>query len=297
MGIGLSREIEVLRGERERKYRNIDAQDDRVHQHQLNLEHTKHRADLDLQRDRGTVKNTKKLLNDPQVVPLVQLFSDFITEHTKHVKSTRERREQRFKEERRNVKSGPKMQAYLTDLDDPVIVDKRHDGGHDVPAMPFRYNSPLRPNHDPHNRNFTDYPQRAPLRHRHPRAEPHYAMHGGLGPGDEPFPPPPPERRSRRPHRTRGGHHAYGREFGGRRRGTRHERGMRSGGQEQGGSRAGEDGSGFEEEGTPSGSGSGSRQGMGEGRESGGGSENSDGDGARRGIPPRRGMRRGGGSQ
>ncbi|KAA6413631.1 MAG: hypothetical protein FRX48_01991 [Lasallia pustulata] len=315
MGIGFSSELRGLRNENGRHIRNKDAQEHRVHQHQL-----------DRKRDRGKISNTIELLGDPLVRPFIQTVSEFLHEHTKHVKATRERREKRFKEGRGIInapqpggKSSPRILPYhgdgpenLIDLSPNPILHRgpgrRHhhpgrspphhydhgndDDGYDddddygddaggmhLPTHHRPHRPPRRRLHPTYDRTPPHRPSRRP-KPRDPGLDPRDMMHGGLGPGDEPFP--PPQRQPRGPRRHRGGYYPYGGDFGGRAQGLRPERG--------GGGGSGS-GSGFEDAGW----GSGSRSGTGMGGGSHVGSE--DMYAGRRGMPPRRGMRRGGGSQ
>lgn len=326
MGVGFSRELEELRRYRERCDRNKDMIRYREHQHAL-----------DVKRGHKATKNFKDLLSGQELRPLMNVCMSYLKEHTKHVKASRKRREIRFKEERwsphpdiiagpwmppqqvyRREQNGPRRRYHSSPPgaesrlpptgpppdnigeSDPDEDDDHYGGGAgDIPPPSYhthqRAEHGLRPPNDHAHHRFPPHRRGRRARPRHPDVDPRYMMHGGLGLGGEGFPPPPPERRPRGPHRTRGGHHGYGRDNGARRRATRHERGMRSGGEERGEGQDGEGGSGWEDEGPQSGSGSG--QGLGKGRGSGAGSENSYGDGARRCMPPRRGMGRGGGSQ
>lgn len=308
MGIGFSRDLEEARRDNERRYRNEDMEWYREHQHEL-----------DVKRERKATNNFKNLLTGQELQPLMNVCMSYLKEHTEHVKASRKRREIRFKEERRlphpdgrpgpwippqqvyrRGPNGPRRRYHspppgaevrypprgpppngIGDFNPDEGDDHYGGGAGDVPPPSYhthqRAQYGLRPPNDhAYDRSPPHRPGRRP-RPRYPDVDPRYLMHGGLGPGDERFP--PQERRQPRgARRTRGGHHAYGRHFGDRGRRARHERG--------GGSES-------EEEAPGSGSGSGPGTGM-EGR-SNAGSENSDG--GRRGMPPRRGMRRGGGSQ
>lgn len=319
MGIGFSRELEVLRSERERRDRNTDAQHDRAHQHQLDQKHTKHRANLDRRRDRDKLKNTKELLGDPLVRPFIETVAEFLNEHTKLVKATRKQREKRFKGNRGNINPplpgdrhsprmpphqdsgrGPHNGGTYSDISPsrspgrrasprgtrPGYTDPRDGGGYDDygdyagEELPPRTYQP-RPSyrtHPPHNHFHDRTPPHSHPRPRYPDAGPRYTMHGGLGSGDEAYP--PMEQRPRGPRRGHGGY-PHGRDLGGRALGGR-ARGARL-------ERRGGNDSGFDEEGP------GERPGSGMG----GGSEMGSGNtyGGRRGMLPRMGMGRRGESE
>ncbi|MCJ1302522.1 hypothetical protein MMC08_005326 [Hypocenomyce scalaris] len=312
MGIALTRELDYARSLRERQERNADTSRHREQQHSL-----------DIKRERIATENFKNLLKSQELQPLVNVFMHYLKEHAEHVKASRKRRETRFKEERGNMKpprtggrSGPRIPPhpgnspgprnggifpnvppphgargrYSPDGRPPEDLgygeddDNDDDGNaggvrlppHHPPRGSHRY--PPRPDNDDHVYEGPHRPS-GRRRPRDPHSDGRYMMHGGRGPPsvDDAFP--APEGRQRGPRRSRGG---YGAGFA---PGQNYRRGGRRGG---GGRRPGPGSAVSDEENLGSATGQGGNAGSADSNPYG------SPPGGRRGMPPRRGMRRGG---